>query len=333
MPKNQAPSKIILRQLYQTMLTIRRFEEAVAQILSQQNPQNKQIKTPCHLYIGQEAVAVGVCAALKKTDYIFGTHRSHGCFIAKGGDLNLIAAEIYSRKTGCSSGKGGSMHLTAPEVGLLGTSAIVAGSIPLALGTALASKIKKDKRVSVAFFGDGATNEGVFAECLNLASLYHLPVIFVCENNLYCTHLPIDQCLAQTNISQRAKANKITSFRISGNDVIKVYQTTQQLISQLRRGQGPYFIEALAYRWLGHVGSSDDLDKGLRSRQEIDKWRKKCPIKKLEKLLFQQGLLSEAQNNRLIQQIDKKIEAAFNFAKTSPYPDKKDLLKDVFQKI
>lgn len=322
------PTKSLLLKMYRTMLLIRRFEETIAAILRQPE---KEIKTPCHLYIGQEAVAVGVCAALKKTDYVFGAHRSHGCYLAKGGDLNSLAAEIFCRSTGCSHGKGGSMHLASPEVGLMGTSAIVAGSIPLAVGTALASKIRKDKRVSVAFFGDGATNEGVFYESLNLASLYKLPIIFVCENNLYSAHLPISQCLANINISQTAKNFKMPSYRIDGTDVIKVYQTAMQAVKRARRSQGPTFLECLTYRWLGHVGPNDDIDKGLRSRAELDKWLKKCPIKKLEKYLLKTKLLSTVKTKQSKEKIDQQIDQAITFAKKSPAPSAKELSKDVFK--
>jgi len=316
-------TKNILLKMYWTMVLIRRFEEKIASIL--RSPE-KDIKTPCHLYIGQEAVAVGVCAALKKTDYIFGTHRSHGCYLAKGGNLRQLAAEIYCRANGCSGGNGGSMHLIAPEIGLLGTSAIVGASIPLAVGAALACKIKRDHRVAVAFFGDGATNEGGFYESLNLASLYKLSVIFVCENNLYSTHLPIEKCLANTNISQIAKSFKMPAHRIDGNDAVKVYQTARVAVSRARRGQGPSFIECLTYRWLGHVGPNDDIDKGLRSQAELDSWREKCPINKLEKLL-----VGNKNFCSLHQQIDQAIETAFKIARQSPYPDIKELTKKVFK--
>jgi len=316
------------------MVLIRRFEEKIAGIL--RSPE-KDIKTPCHLYIGQEAVAVGVCAGLRKTDYIFGTHRSHGCYLAKGGDLNQLAAEIYCRANGCSGGKGGSMHLIAPEVGLLGTSAIVGASIPLAVGAALACKIRHDHRVAVAFFGDGATNEGGFYESLNLASLYKLPIIFVCENNFYSTHLPINECLANTNISQTAKSFKMPASKIDGNDALKVYQIAQVAVSRARHDQGPSFIECLTYRWLGHVGPNDDINKGLRSQVELDSWIKKCPIAKLEKLLKKQNILTEKHNvgNKnfcsLHKQIDQKIETAFKLARKSPYPNIKELTKKVFK--
>ena len=184
-----------LRAMYLTMTRIRRLEEKIAELVS-----HNEIICPCHLYIGEEAVATGVCAALTKEDWVFSTHRSHGHYIAKGGSMKMLMAELYGKITGCSKGKGGSMHLSSGDVGLPGSSAIVAGTIPLAVGVALAFSIQKKNNVSVAFFGDGAVCEGVFYEALNFASLRKLPVVFVCENNLYFTHLPISACLADTRI-------------------------------------------------------------------------------------------------------------------------------------
>ena len=304
------------------MLRIRKFEERAGDLVLR-----GEIKTPCHLYIGQEAVATGVCLALNKEDYIFGTHRSHGHYLAKGGDIKKLMAEIYCKKTGCSKGKGGSMHIIAPEVGLLGTPPIVAASIPIAVGTALSSLLKKENRVAVSFFGDGATNEGVFYESLNFASLKKLPVIFVCENNLYSTHMPIAKCLADTNIAKKAEVFNMPGFQIDGNDVIKVYQTTKVAIERAQKGKGPTLIECQTYRWRGHVGPSDDLDKGLRSKEELDYWIKKCPIKRLEKILK----MSKLEKEKISQKVEKEIEEAVKIAEKSPYPEETELNKDVFK--
>jgi len=314
--------KNILLKMYTTMLRIRKFEERAGDLVLR-----GEIKTPCHLYIGQEAVATGVCLALNKEDYIFGTHRSHGHYLAKGGDIKKLMAEIYCKKTGCSKGKGGSMHIIAPEVGLLGTPPIVAASIPIAVGTALSSLLKKENRVAVSFFGDGATNEGVFYESLNFASLKKLPVIFVCENNLYSTHMPIAKCLADTNIAKKAEVFNMPGFQIDGNDVIKVYQTTKVAIERAQKGKGPTLIECQTYRWRGHVGPSDDLDKGLRSKEELDYWIKKCPIKRLEKILK----MSKLEKEKISQKVEKEIEEAVKFAEKSPYPEETELNKDVFK--
>lgn len=320
MPRNLPQN--LLEKMYVTMLRIRRFEERVGELVAK-----GEIITPCHLYIGEEAVAAGACLALKKTDYIFGNHRSHGHYIAKGGDIKELMAEIFCRATGCSKGKGGSMHVVAPEVGLLGTPPIVAASIPIAVGAALSSSIKREKRVAVAFFGDGATNEGVFYESLNFASLKKLPVIFVCENNLYSTHLPIAETLADTNIAKKADGFNMPGFQIDGNNVIKVYETMIEAVKRARAGKGPTLIECQTYRWRGHVGPGDDLDKGLRTKQELDYWIKRCPIKRIEKILK----LSKREKEKIDESIDKEIEETVDFAKKSPYPSSKKLFSDVFK--
>jgi TPP-dependent pyruvate/acetoin dehydrogenase alpha subunit len=326
LPTTDVPNDV-LRQMYVTMVRIRRFEERVAGLLLPP----KEITTPCHLYIGQEAVATGVCASLRKDDYVFSTHRSHGHFIAKGGNLKALMAELYCKKTGCSKGRGGSMHIASAEMGLPGSSAIVGGTIPIAAGAALGFSMQNRDTVSVAFFGDGAAHEGVFYESLNFASLKKLQIVFVCENNLYCTHLPIAATLADTKIYRKAEAFAMPGVRIDGNDAIEVYKTARKAIEDARRGKGPTLIEAMTYRWLGHVGPCDDLDKGLRSKEELDCWMKRDPIKILEKVLLDQGIMSEEERNHLQKTTSEEIEEAVKFARESPYPDKNDLLKNVFK--
>ena len=317
----------ILRKMYVTMVKIRKFEERVAELVTPP----KEIITPCHLYIGEEAVATGVCTALKKHDYTFSTHRSHGHFIAKGGDLKALMAELYCKKTGCSKGKGGSMHIASPDIGLPGSSAIVGGTIPIAAGAALAFFMQKKDAVTVAFFGDGAAHEGVFYETLNFASLKKLPVIFVCENNLYCTHLPIAACLADTNIYKKPRVFGMPGIRIDGNNVMEVYKVAKKAIENARYGKGPTLIEAMTYRWRGHVGPYDDLDKGLRSREELDFWMNRCPIEMLENFLLDHGIMSKLERDQIHKAISEEIEEAVKFAKESPYPDENDLLHDVFK--
>ena len=314
--------KSLLKKMYRMMLMIRKFEEKAGDLVLK-----GEIRTPCHLYIGQEAIATGVCSALKKEDFIFGNHRSHGHYIAKGGDIKKLMAEIYCKATGCSKGKGGSMHIVAPEIGMLGTPPIVAASIPLAVGAALASVLEKNNRISVSFFGDGATNEGIFYEALNFASLKKLPVIFICENNKYATHMPISKCLANTNIAKKAELFNMPGFQIDGNNVIKVFQTVKKAGERARKGKGPTLIECLTYRWRGHVGPHNDLDKGLRSKKEWDFWQKRCPLKRLEKVLK----ITRSEKEKISQEIGKEIEKAVIFAKNSPYPQKKELLKNVFK--
>jgi pyruvate dehydrogenase E1 component alpha subunit len=318
----------ILKEMHVKMVKIRKFEEKVAEILL--SPK-KEITTPCHLYIGQEAIATGVCANLRKDDYVLSTHRSHGHFIAKGGDLKALMAELYCRKTGCSRGKGGSMHVASPDVGLPGSSAIVGGTIPIAVGAALAFSMQDSNAVSVAFFGDGAAHEGVFYESLNFASLKKLPVIFVCENNLYCTHLSVADTLANTEIYRIADAFAMPGVRIDGNNVMEVYSVAKKAIEDARRGKGPTLVEAMTYRWLGHVGPYDDLDKGLRSKEELDCWIKKCPIKALEKFLLEHGIVSESERDLIYKVISDEVEEALAFARESPYPSEDYLLRDVFE--
>jgi TPP-dependent pyruvate/acetoin dehydrogenase alpha subunit len=317
----------ILRKMYVTMIKIRKFEERVAELVTPP----KEITTPCHLYIGEEAVATGVCSALKRDDYVFSTHRSHGHFIAKGGNLNALMAELYCKKTGCSKGKGGSMHIASPDIGLPGSSAIVGGTIPAAAGAALAFSMQNKDAVSVAFFGDGAAHEGVFYESLNFASLKRLPVIFVCENNLYCTHLSVGATLADTNIYKKPEVFGMPGIRIDGNNVVEVYKVAKKAIEDARSGKGPTLIEAMTYRWRGHVGPYDDLDKGLRSKEELDFWMNRCPIKMLEKFLLEHGIISELERDQIYKAISEEIEESVRFARESPYPDENDLLHDVFK--
>jgi len=317
--------KTFLLKMYETMLRIRRFEERLGDLILQ-----GEVKTPCHLYIGEEAVATGVCSVLNRKDYIFGNHRSHGHYIAKGGDINKLMAEIFCKVDGCSGGKGGSMHVVAPEVGLLGTPPIVSASIPIAVGAALSSKIKGEKKVAVVFLGDGAVNEGVFYESLNFASLRKLPVIFICENNLYSTHMPISEILADTNIAKKASIFNMPGFRIDGNNVIKVFQAANRAVKNARIGKGPTLIECITYRWRGHVGPDDNIQgvhTDIRPKNELESWKAKCPIKRAERALK----LSVSQKKRIDRKIEEETEKAVIFAKNSPSPKRAELYRDVLR--
>jgi pyruvate dehydrogenase E1 component alpha subunit len=315
-----------LRDMYSVMLRIRKLEERLSGILEQ----GDTIICPVHLYTGQEAVATGVCASLRREDYVFSTHRSHGHYIAKGGDLKALVAEVFCKATGCSMGRGGSMHLSSPENGFPGSSAIVGGTIPIAAGAALAFSIMKKDNVSVAFFGDGAAGEGVLYEAMNLAALRNLPVIFVCENNLYSTHMPVALSLADTSIYKKAEAFGLLSARVDGNNVMEVYNAAREVIEAARKGQGPAFLECMTYRWRGHVGPNYDLDKGLRSREELDSWIEKCPIRMLEEYLTKNGILSELEKDRINREIDEEIESAVASALEAPYPDESELTSNVY---
>ena len=319
-------SKNNLVNLYKTMMKIRMFEEKVADLLFAD-----EIKCPTHLYIGEEAIAAGICANLQKDDYAFGTYRSHGFYIAKGGNINGLMSELLGKDTGCSRGKGGSMHVVAPEIGILGTTAIVGGIIPLAVGSAMAVKMKNDNRIVVSFFGDGATDEGVFYESINFASLKKIPIILVCENNFYSTHLPLRFRQPADNIYQRVRTFKIPAVRIDGNDVIKTYLTAKNAIEYVRNKGGPFFVECKTYRWRAHVGPWDDIDVGFRTKKEIEKWKKKCPIKRIEKVLMKKHFLNTKKKDEIVRKINEEINQAYNFAKQSPYPETNDLEENVYK--
>jgi TPP-dependent pyruvate/acetoin dehydrogenase alpha subunit len=318
--------KTILLELYRKMILIRRFEEKVVEVYPQQ-----EMKTPVHLYIGQEAVAVGSCANLRQDDYVFTTHRSHGHCLAKGVDPQVLYAEFYGRVTGCCKGKGGSMHPVAPEYGILGTSAIVGGGIPLAVGTALASRMKQDGKVSMVFFGDGAADEGTLPESLNFAALKSLPVVFICENNFYASNSYQAVRHSQGNIAKKAGGYGIPGMRIDGNNVLKVYHTVHSAVNRARRGEGPTFIECKTYRWKGHVGPETDYQKGFRPQHELEEWMDKCPIKAYKKFLMKHQFWTEALHQNMIQEIDTELESALKFAKASPFPEKEELFKDVYR--
>ena len=258
---NTEISTSTLMAMYITILKIRKFEERVSDLLL-----NNEIKCPTHLYIGQEALATGVCANLKEEDYVFSTHRSHGHYIAKGGDLKLLMAELYTKRTGCSKGKGGSMHIVAPEIGFLGSSSIVGGNLPLSVGVALASSMLKNDRVSVAFFGDGATDEGVFHESLNFASLKKLPVLFICENNLFSTHLPLFLRQPTNDIYKKVESYLIPGICVDGNNVLEVFEASRKAIERARNGGGPTLIEGKTFRWRAHVGPWLDIDISFRTK-------------------------------------------------------------------
>jgi pyruvate dehydrogenase E1 component alpha subunit len=312
--------------LYYMMEKIRIFEEKVAKLI-----ENKEIIDPCHLYIGQEGVAAGVCHALTPEDWVFSNHRSHGHYIAKKGDINSLMAEIFCKATGCSRGRGGSMHLCSPEIGFPGSSAIVAGTISLAVGAALSFSMKNVQTVAVSFFGDGATNEGVLYEALNFAALKKLPIVFICENNLYSTHMPIAECLANTDIYKKAEAMGVPAVRVDGNDVLEVYQATSSAVTAAREGNGPAFIECMTYRWLGHVGPNNDLDKGLRSKEELEQWIERDPIRRFQQYISNSNITTPSELQKMKSQIQSDVEHAVEFARSSPYPQEDGCFSDVFR--
>ncbi len=311
------------------MLRIRLCEESLVEPIL-----NREILCPCHLYSGEEAIAAGIGALLDERDYVFSNHRAHGHYLAKGGSLNAMVAEIYGRESGCSRGRGGSMHLIAPLQGMLGSAPIVAGTISLGLGAALASLIRSDDRVTVVFFGDGATGEGVLYESLNFAALWRLPIIFVCENNLYATHMPIHDCRVQPKIRSIAEPFCLENCEVDGNDVLAVYETGKRAVEGCRRGDGPFFIECLTYRLRGHVGPDDNiqgLHTDIRPPEELKEWRKKDPIVLFKDLLIHQYYIEARVLQNIEDEVEAEIRIAHALARESPYPDRKDLLNYVFR--
>ncbi len=319
-------SKKVLQELYLVMLRIQKVELKIDELYHED-----EMKTPVHLCLGQEAVATGVCLNLTADDYVFTNHRGHGHYIAKGGDVKAMVAELYNRESGCSRGRGGSMHLIDTTAGLLGSSSIVGGCIPIATGAALASVLKKDNRVSVAFFGDAAVEEGVIYESINFAMLKKLPVIYVCENNLYSVFSHLSKRQAQDNIYRRFTGLSIPSYLVDGNNVIEVYRMAKKAIAQARDGGGPSFIECRTYRLRDHHGTGSGVEAGYRTQEEVDEWAAKCPVKNYQRLLLEQKLLTATETERFAAAIDREVEEAFKFAQASPLPKKEDVLDYLFQ--
>ncbi len=310
--------KKLAGQFYTVMYRTRRFEEEVFEFY-------KRGLMPglAHLYLGEEAIAAGACAALNDTDYIASTHRGHGHLVARGADLNRMMAEILGKATGYSKGKGGSMHIMAMDKGILGANGIVGGGIPIAVGAAYSSKLKNDGKVTVSFFGDSATNEGTFHEALNMASAWDLPIVFIIENNLYGISVDIRKVTKENQLSKRAIAYGMPGVTIDGNDVYAVYETVQSAVERAREGQGPTLIECLTYRWQGHhVG-----DPGTyRPDAEVAEWRANEPIVKLEAL----KLLPQKEIDAIRAAVDAEIKEACVFAEESPYPDVAEAMTDIF---
>jgi TPP-dependent pyruvate/acetoin dehydrogenase alpha subunit len=313
-----------LVHLYRVMLTIRRFEERVVI-----DYQSGAIPGIVHSYIGQEAVATGVCTNLRLDDRIISNHRGHGHCIAKGADLNRMMAEIYGRKTGYCKGKGGSMHIADFSIGMLGANGIVAGGLPIAAGAALAAQLEGGDRVVVLFFGDGATNEGEFHEVLNLASIWKLPLIFACENNFYSVNTPVQYATGLEHVSERATGGYgIPGVIVDGNDVVAVYEATRKALAGVRAGGGPVFLEFMTYRWRGHFEAPGIPD--LRPVEELEAWKGKCPVAGFERILLENGIASRQTLEEINARVMQQIESAVSYALASPFPAPEDALEDVF---
>ena len=312
-----------LIELYTTMLTIRRFEERVAAEFYAGN-----LFGFVHSYIGQEAIATGVCKHLDREDRIVSHHRGHGHCIAKGADLKRMMAEIQGKKTGYCKGKGGSMHIADFSIGMLGADGIVGAGLPIATGAALAAKLEGEGRMAAVFFGDGACQEGEFHEALNLAAIWKLPLLFVCENNHYGVNTAREYSLAADEIIRMPKAYHIPTQAIHGNDVEAVHRAAGEAVAALRGGDGPYFLECETYRWHKHFLS--DVLEDLRPREEIESWAQKCPIAAFEAKLIKRGVLTRADLERIDAEVLREVEEAYQYALDSPYPEPEDALEDVY---
>jgi TPP-dependent pyruvate/acetoin dehydrogenase alpha subunit len=314
--------------LYRTLMTIRLVEESFVPVIL-----DGTIKCPVHLCSGEEAVAVGICKSLDERDYIFGSHRSHGHFIAKGGNLRALVAEVYCRETGCSRGRGGSMHLIDMDKGMLGSAPIVAGTISLALGAALASKVRRDNRVVVSFFGDGATGEGVLYEAMNFAAVKSLPIIFACENNYYSTHMPIQEIRPSRQIVEIAAPFGMPALALDGNDLTAVHEAATEVVMSCRNGGGPAFIEFSTYRLRGHVGPNDNIQGAqtdIRSTAEIQSWQDRDPIPRFVAFALRTGSVSRDELASIQEQVTAEVQEAHEFALKSPHPSEFEIEKYVF---
>jgi len=314
------------RRLYYEMLRIRMIEEKIAELYPEQ-----EMRCPVHLCIGQEAVAAGVCAHLARVDYVLSGHRSHGHYLAKGGDLKAMMAELYGRVTGCSGGKGGSMHLVDLSVGFLGATPIVGSTIPIAVGTALGSMMRGEPRVTVIFFGEGATEEGVFHESINFAALKQLPVVFVCENNLYSVYSPLSVRQPRgREVFLLARGHEVESHQGDGSDVVEVSRLAEQAIRKAREGGGASFVEFKTYRWREHCGPYYDNHLGYRTEEEFLEWKRRDPIEMFGTSLLNEGVLPSQGVHEMTTSLKAEIEEAVAFAKASPFPEEDLLVRDVY---
>lgn len=318
---SQSDAKSCLRQ----MIVIRKAEEKIGDKVTA-----GEIACPCHLAIGQEAVAVGVSLALRKTDRVFGGHRSHAHYLATGGDLYALFAEVLGKESGCSKGMGGSMHLFSKNTGFYGSAPIVGGTVPLAVGAGLAAQLDKNGDVGVTYFGDGAAEEGAIHESLNFASIFKLPVLFVCENNLFSSHLHIDLRQPANSVARFGQAHRMKTLVVDGNDVNAVFRATTEILKGARAGEGPGFLEAVTYRWRGHVGPREDIDVGVKRKDDLHLWKQRDPIKRLRDAMISGGFLTSEDYEKISQGVQQEIEALWSLAANSPYPPPQATLDCVY---
>ncbi len=316
-----------LLKMYRTMQTIRHFEERLRDLF-------KEGKVPgfVHVSIGEEASATGACAALTDSDYITSTHRGHGHLLAKGGRLKPMMAELFGRATGYCKGKGGSMHIADFSIGILGANGIVGAGLPIATGAGLAAKMRKSGQVALCFFGDGASNEGTFHESLNIASSWKLPVVYVCENNLYGEFTAGKDVTSVKDIADRARGHDMPGIIVNGNDVVEVYETTTEAVARARRGEGPTLIECKTYRWEGHVVGEEGFlgKKSYRPADEIAEWKKRCPLLSFENRYTANGMFNLAELDAIKVEVKREVDEAVQYAIDSPLPAPEDALEDMF---
>ena len=313
-------------ELFRRMLRIRLIEEEI----ERRYPQD-QMKTPIHLVIGQEATAVGCCAALRVSDLAYSSHRTHGVYLAKGGDLRAMLSEMHCRANGCAGSRGGSMHLIDFGVGMAGTSALVAGSVPIATGAALAAKMQRADRVIAVFFGEAATEEGVVSECLNFAALKRLPIVFFCENNFYSVQSPLaGRQPASRELDHWAESHAMPAMRIDGMNVLEVYEAAKQAVARAKEGGGPTFIEARVYRFRAHGGAGDDSKTGYRDVAEREAWEKACPVEGFYGLLEKEKILDRPSRQAMQAEIMRETLEAFGHALSSADPAEEDLHRHVY---
>ena len=318
------PSNKILQELHLKMIRIRRFEEEAGRMMEE-----SKIPGALHLYVGEEAIAAGIMQHLSDEDQLTSTHRGHGHLVAKGGEFAPMFAELFCRATGYCKGKGGSMHISNMELGMLGANGIVGAGPPIAMGAAFANKFLKSKRVSIAFFGDGASNEGSIHEAINMASLYKLPCVFVCENNGYGEYTSQANHQAIVDVADRASGYGIPGVIVDGMDVMAVYEAAGEAIKRARDGEGPTLLECKTYRYYDHVGVRG-MGLTYRTDEELETWKKRDAIQAFEANLIELGVLTQKKIDNLYSKINKEIEEAIQFAEDSPYPDASELLEDVY---
>jgi len=316
----------IALELFRQMKMIRLTEEVIAEKYCE-----GKMRCPTHLCIGQEAIAAAVGQILRRDDFMVSSHRAHGHYIAKGGNLKKMIAEIYGKVTGCSKGKGGSMHLIDKSAGFLGSTAIVGGTIPIAVGLGLSIKLHKTDQVSCVFFGDGAVEEGVFYESVNFAVLKKLPVLFICENNLYSVYsnLSVRQPKGR-KIYKMVQAIGCPSEYGNGNNVLQIYEKVKSVIELIRNGEGPFFFEFKTYRWREHCGPNYDNNIGYRNEDEFIFWKKRDPIHNFEKQILKESIISKNEIEEINKNALKEIKEAFEFAEKSPFPEQDDIFKYIY---